>query len=760
MAPTVQQNDDIRVSGDAPEPAPEETQSSKPIIGIIYPPPEVRNIVDKTASFVGRNGPEFEARIRQNEINNAKFNFLNSNDPYHAYYRHKVKEFMDGKAKEPSVPKPTAPTVKASVAVVQEQFVPKDPPSSFEYIADPPSISAYDIDVVRLTAQFVAKNGRSFLTQLTQREAKNFQFDFLRPQHSLFQYFTKLVDQYTKILLPPKNVLERLKAEAKDPKLILDDVKYRVAWTKHEERIKQREQAAIEKERAMYAQIDWHDFVVVETVDFMIDERGNFPKPVTVEELGSRLLHQERIEKFGEENLHNNGSDSDKEESHETGEQLQLVDMEESSDEDEEDIPPPAPRPKVQPAPPIQPPRPPSMEEMIIRKDYNPKYKHGVMPEKEVGGDNWMVSPITGERVPATKIQEHMRYGLLDPNWKEQKKRQMAEKQQEEEVFAAGSDIEASLKGLAERRTDIFGVEETGIGKKVGEEEIPPEEKVAWDGHSSSANLTQKQAKANVSIEEQLQHIQKTQGMLVDHELEKIGPKPTDDKPSEPAPVPKPVSISSTEAVALQPAPNPAVQIQQQPTVLTPVVMRPVIPVQRPNPQVLVVQQQMHVVPPPQPQLIAVQQPRMMMPHMVQPQMIRQIQPMPHMQQIPQQGIPQVMDGPPAAKRARTEGDLLSAELFLQQHNGPVTFRVQCPSAPDKSEWNLQGQTLTFTLPLTDEVSVIKAKIHEATGMPAGKQKLQMDGLFIKDSNSLAFYNMASGALVSLQVKERGGRKK
>lgn len=35
-----------------------------------------------------------------------------------------------------------------SVAVVQEQFVLKDPPASFEFIADPPSISAYDIDVV------------------------------------------------------------------------------------------------------------------------------------------------------------------------------------------------------------------------------------------------------------------------------------------------------------------------------------------------------------------------------------------------------------------------------------------------------------------------------------------------------------------------------------------------------------------------------------------------------------------------------------
>lgn len=74
-----------------------------PSIGIIYPPPELRNIVDKTASFVARNGTDFEARIRQNEANNPKFNFLNHGDPYHAYYEHKVEEFMQGKAQEPQV---------------------------------------------------------------------------------------------------------------------------------------------------------------------------------------------------------------------------------------------------------------------------------------------------------------------------------------------------------------------------------------------------------------------------------------------------------------------------------------------------------------------------------------------------------------------------------------------------------------------------------------------------------------------------------
>ena len=54
---------------------------------------------------------------------------------------------------------------------------------------------------MKLTAQFVARNGRQFLTSLMNREARNYQFDFLRPQHSLFQYFTRLLEQYTKVFV-------------------------------------------------------------------------------------------------------------------------------------------------------------------------------------------------------------------------------------------------------------------------------------------------------------------------------------------------------------------------------------------------------------------------------------------------------------------------------------------------------------------------------------------------------------------------------
>ncbi|KAJ7309630.1 hypothetical protein JRQ81_007685 [Phrynocephalus forsythii] len=89
------------------------------------------------------------------------------------------------------------------------------------------------------------------------------------------------------------------------------------------------------------------------------------------------------------------------------------------------------------------------------------------------------------------------------------------------------------------------------------------------------------------------------------------------------------------------------------------------------------------------------------------------------------------------------------------QTKGPVTVKVQVPNMQDKTEWKLNGQVLVFTLPLSDQVSVIKVKIHEATGMPAGKQKLQYEGIFIKDSNSLAYYNMTSGSVIHLALKER-----
>ena len=54
-------------------------------------------------------------------------------------------------------------------------------------------------------------------------------------------------------------------------------------------------------------------------------------------------------------------------------------------------------------------------------------------------------------------------------------------------------------------------------------------------------------------------------------------------------------------------------------------------------------------------------------------------------------------------------------------------FNVLTPILTDKPEWTLNGQMLNITLPLQETVSTIKTKIHELTGMPPGKQKLQCD---------------------------------
>jgi len=69
---------------------------------------------------------------------------------------------------------------------------------------------------MKLTALFTARRGRGFLASLSAREGRNYQFDFLRPNHSLFGYFNQLVEQYSKVINPNKDALERLQKRSKD----------------------------------------------------------------------------------------------------------------------------------------------------------------------------------------------------------------------------------------------------------------------------------------------------------------------------------------------------------------------------------------------------------------------------------------------------------------------------------------------------------------------------------------------------------------
>ena len=183
---------------------------------MVIPPPEIRNILDKTAHFVARNGPSFEDRIKENEKMNNKFSFLNINDPYRAYYDKRVKEFKEGQGNyllnsSLAELKPKAQGPKsAPAAIAPVAKPPPKEPKNLYFLLDTPPINAMDYELLKMTALFVARNGRNFMNNLAKREGRNFQFDFLKSNHQLFGYFTRLVEMYSKILNPKKDILKEL----------------------------------------------------------------------------------------------------------------------------------------------------------------------------------------------------------------------------------------------------------------------------------------------------------------------------------------------------------------------------------------------------------------------------------------------------------------------------------------------------------------------------------------------------------------------
>lgn len=267
--------------------------------GIILPPPDIKSIVDKTAAFIAKNpNPQaFEEKIRAREKTDSRFGFLNSDDAYHAYYQNRLKAFRDGTAGS-STPnsaaaaagaaagQPTADAVTAATRAlagaageIVDEGKPTIPePKPFEFInLDRAPMAAVDHDILKLTALFTARNGRAFTGDLQSRESGNYQFDFLRPSHSLFGYFNRLVEQYTKVLMAPQETLSLLDRQAGytqeyDPLLHTEDkrkaiarreitqgIENRVEWQKYANARKQAEDTAAEEERIAFQSIDWQD---------------------------------------------------------------------------------------------------------------------------------------------------------------------------------------------------------------------------------------------------------------------------------------------------------------------------------------------------------------------------------------------------------------------------------------------------------------------------------------------------------------------
>ncbi|KAJ9446356.1 putative splicing factor 3A subunit 1 [Diplonema papillatum] len=274
------------------------TSVPKGIVGVIHPPPAVRETCDKTAAFVARNGKEFEAKLLKNEKGNEKLKFLEDSNPYHAYYISKVDEFRerlnrgediswetnpeappapaDGKQpdekKQASAPdsKKPAPTAKA-----KKNPFPKDYTVSVET-----RIAPVDLEILRLTALFVAKNGKSFLALVAEKERNNPQFEFLKGSSPRFGLFQAFLNSYLKIVNPPKNLREIYEEELETKLSDLTFANEVLEWRREEEERKKVSESEAELERNLFQMIDWHDFVIVDTIEFPEN-----PQPQQAQEL-------------------------------------------------------------------------------------------------------------------------------------------------------------------------------------------------------------------------------------------------------------------------------------------------------------------------------------------------------------------------------------------------------------------------------------------------------------------------------------------
>jgi len=103
----------------------------------------VSAIIDSTAGFVAAsaNPIQFEDKIRENHRQDPKFSFLNSADPYHAYYRHRIERVRNGEV--PVNEKEVTPPLKPATSAVADA-IPKEPPP-LQFVLEVPHKNALDL---------------------------------------------------------------------------------------------------------------------------------------------------------------------------------------------------------------------------------------------------------------------------------------------------------------------------------------------------------------------------------------------------------------------------------------------------------------------------------------------------------------------------------------------------------------------------------------------------------------------------------------
>ncbi|CAH0480630.1 unnamed protein product [Peronospora belbahrii] len=776
------------------------------VTGIIYPPPEIRAVVDKTALFVANNGRAFESRI-VGERMSTKFSFLRDSDPYHAYYEHKVSEFItkksepvtnDQKSHEEETReeqkdaleqqnKVTQEIVKAAETIgdvvvekkpvqsVTAQATKKikerelEPPPEEKFIIKHPTLSALDQEIMYLTAQYTALSGSSFLSGLATREQRNPQFDFLKPTHPLFAYFTALVESYTLVLAKQDAQMKRIE-EGMSRMQVLDRCVHRMEWQRTEQERKDKEAAESDAERRALAQIDWHDFVVVETINFDDDD-----------DLGASAANGDGEAKVSD--------DED-------------MDMEDDDDDDGDGDDEPKP-------------------DIKVIEDYEPQAMAATAQQPLLSVD--------GKTLSSAEANEHMRILLMNPKWREETQRHL--EKQKESSYAAGSAIADSLRRFATKRADIFASSAEEEARLLQATTTPtaeeqPQHQQQHDDDMEEDSDTEEKAES-YSGTGQNQQMPVSAGFVDEGMLSKSAPISqhaagmTDPMVSASMMGAPGVVSSSAGLPGMVPpllgargmAPSPGMMppgmgasamgaaVMGVPGMGGPGMGAPGMGAPGMGapgmggpgmgapgmgaPGMGAPGMRAPGMGAPGMGALGMGAPGMTAPGMVPPSAGPPSIIPPHMQ-APGAMPVRVSNGPPgvgadppgasaaaavvgppgedvepASKRQRTGGtSLLPEKEFAIRHPGMVRLVVKVPNDPDNAQWKLEGQTLTIELDVKDNMRTLKQKLMaDLQNMPVNKQQLKFSMGFVKDTLTCAHYNFVNGTVLELSVRQRGGRR-
>ena len=429
-------------------------------MSIEIPPSDVREVIDKIAQYVAGKGRTIEEKIIEKEKDNPLFEFLKDrNNEYTPYYEAKLEEYAKSKGmhvqkrvrpledptetsqkikKEPSKAKKTQDDLRREMS--KKKNLKPPPPDQFATIH--PELHMLDSEIIKLTAQFVTRNGQKFLSALIDRQSNNPQFDFLKPTHKLFTYFTSLLDSYSKSFVPKSEYINKLKKYSTDKSSILENCGSRYEYErqamweeKEKERQKKEKTGKPQPEEEEEYEVDWDDFIIVQVIDF--DEDEQFIQP--------------DINQMGIDDVSNKIDKADIEIKKEIS----------------------------------------KMEGIMVHPDNQEGIKI-VTDYVRTRGDNkestqqW---PKCGKNIPLAEWTEHLKIELLDPKWREEKIDHL--NRLKNPTTAEGDQISRSIKNLMANRPDIAKINTDDRIKMMTQDQANPGgARIIWDGHSNSITRT------------------------------------------------------------------------------------------------------------------------------------------------------------------------------------------------------------------------------------------------------------------------------